>query len=150
MKSVFNSNDVQELLGRLNKIQAGTKPEWGTMDAAKMFAHCNVTYEMAYENKHEKPGAIARFMLKLFVKNQVVGSKPYAKNGRTAPQFIIKDEKDFEAEKTRLVAYINKTLDLGAAHFEQKESHSFGKLPSSEWNTMFYKHLNHHLTQFGV
>ena len=39
---------------------------------------------------------------------------------------------------------------LGEAHFDNKESHSFGKLNINEWNTMFYKHLDPHLTQFGV
>ena len=46
--------------------------------------------------------------------------------------------------------FIVKTQFLGASHFEGKESHSFGNLTSSEWNNMFYKHLNHHLEQFGV
>jgi hypothetical protein len=45
---------------------------------------------------------------------------------------------------------MKKTVDLGEAHFDGKESLSFGKLTASQWNTMFYKHLNHHLTQFGV
>ena len=43
-----------------------------------------------------------------------------------------------------------KTQELGEAHFEGKESHSFGPLNKTEWNNMFYKHADHHLTQFGV
>jgi hypothetical protein len=39
---------------------------------------------------------------------------------------------------------------MGADAFEGKESNSFGKLTASEWNIMMYKHLDHHLTQFGV
>ena len=115
-----------------------------------MLAHCNVTYEMVYTDKHPKPNAFMKFMLKLFVKNAVVSTKPYAKNGKTAPQFIIDEEKNFDQEKTILINYINKTQELGAKHFEGKESHSFGKLTSQEWNNSFYKHLDHHLTQFGV
>ena len=34
--------------------------------------------------------------------------------------------------------------------FEGKESNSFGPLTKGEWNNMFYKHLDHHLSQFGV
>jgi len=41
-------------------------------------------------------------------------------------------------------------LELGEAHFDKKESHSFGVLTKGEWDTMFYKHLDHHLGQFGV
>ncbi len=89
-------------------------------------------------------------MLKIFVKNAVVGPKPYPKNGRTAPQFVMTEDKNFEVEKNRLIAYLQKTQALGAAHFEGRESHSFGALTADEWNVSFAKHLDHHLTQFGV
>ena len=91
-----------------------------------------------------------RFILKTFVKKSVVNEKTYPKNSQTAPQFIIKGDRDFETEKKRLVDYINKTQQLGETFFDGKESHSFGVLTKSEWNNMFYKHLNHHLSQFGV
>lgn len=105
---------------------------------------------MIYDNKHPKPNAFARFLLKAFIKKIVVSEKPYKRNGQTAPAFLIKDEKQFEEEKSRLINYINKTQQLGEAHFDGKESHSFGKLTKNEWNNMMSKHLNHHLTQFGV
>jgi hypothetical protein len=89
-------------------------------------------------------------MLKLFVKSTVTNEVMYKHNSRTAPAFIIKVDKNFEAEKTRLINYINKTQHLGETYFDQKESHSFGKLSTTEWNNMFLKHLEHHLTQFGV
>ena len=75
---------------------------------------------------------------------------PYKKNAQTAPYFIIADDRDFEEEKARLIGYIQRTQALGQAHFEGKRSHSFGVLSAQEWNTMFYKHLDHHLIQFGV
>ena len=93
---------------------------------------------------------IFRKLLKLFVKPIVVGEKPYKKNSRTAPEFIISDAKNFEIEKERLINYILKTANLGENYFDNRESHSFGKLTKKEWNTMFYKHLDHHLNQFGV
>lgn len=89
-------------------------------------------------------------MIKLFAKNLVVGPKPYKKNMRTAPEFLIIDERDFETEKQKMIENIEKTQKLGAAHFEGKESHAFGPLTEKEWNTLFYKHLDHHLLQFGV
>jgi len=74
----------------------------------------------------------------------------YAKNSRTAPEFIIEGQKDFEQEKARLIGFITKTQQLGAAHFEGKENFSFGPMTAQEWNGLFYKHLDHHLMQFGV
>lgn len=117
---------------------------------AQMLAHCNVTYEMVFDDIHPKPGAIMRFILKLMVKKTVVGETPYRHNSRTAPQFLVSSQKDFEQEKVRLIRYIRQSQSLGADYFEGKESNSFGALRSEEWNNMFYKHLDHHLRQFGV
>ena len=65
-------------------------------------------------------------MLKLIVKSKVVGSKAYPKNGRTAPQFVVKEEKNFADKKKRLGDYIQKTQELGESHFDGWQSHSFG------------------------
>jgi hypothetical protein len=119
------------------------------MNVAQMLAHCNVTYEMIFTDKHSKPNAFVKLILKLFVKNKVVRESTYQKNGQTAPQFIISDAREFEKEKTRLIEHIEKVYELGASYFEGKESHSFGALSAIEWNNMMYKHLDHHLTQFG-
>jgi len=126
------------------------QPQWGKMSVGQMLAHCNVSYEMVYEDKHPKPKGFVKTLLKLFVKNTVVGEAPYKKNTRTGPAFLITTEKDFETEKNRLTNYILKTQQLGEKEFDNKASHSFGNLNISEWNNMFYKHLDHHLSQFGV
>ncbi len=148
--NIFEEEAVSQITNRINKLSAQAKPNWGKMNVGQMLAHCNVTYEMVYTDKHPKPGSLKKFMLKTFVKNIVVSDKPYAKNGRTAPEFIMTDAKDFESEKQRLVNHLAKTKELGEAHFDGRESHSFGKLSKQEWNNMFYKHLDHHLTQFGA
>jgi hypothetical protein len=150
MKSVFNQSDVAEIISRIQLLTPETKAVWGKMSVSQMLAHCNITYEMVYENIHPTPNAFVKLMLKLFVKNKVVTEKPYRQNGPTAPAFIIRDDKDFNTEKNRLIQYITKTQELGEAYFDNKESHSFGKLSVTEWNNMLYKHLNHHLSQFGV
>ncbi|KOY52340.1 DUF1569 domain-containing protein [Polaribacter dokdonensis] len=150
MKNIFSKEITEEVIERINKLTKDTQPIWGTMSVAQMLAHCNVTYEMVYTNKHQKPNAFTRWILKTIVKRAVVSEKLYPKNSRTAPQFLITDQKDFLEEKKRLEDYIIQTQELGKAHFHGKESNSFGKLTSEEWNNMFYKHLDHHLTQFGV
>ena len=150
MKNIFETKETEAVINRINRLSPTTKPKWGKMSADQMLAHCNVAYEMTFEDKHPKPNGFTKFMLKVFVKNAVVGDKPYKKNSRTAPQFIISDAKHFVEEKARLIDYINKTQGLGAAHFDGKVSHSFGALTTQEWNNMFYKHLDHHLNQFGV
>lgn len=150
LPNIFTRPVADAVIGRINQLTPSTTPKWGKMNVAQMLAHCNVTYEMAFEDKHPKPGAFMRFMLKTMVKGKVVSEAPYPQNGRTAPQFIITDAKEFEKEKQRLIGYIAKAQQLGEAHFDGRESHSFGSLTKTEWNNMFYKHLDHHLTQFGV
>ncbi|ASW73128.1 hypothetical protein IQ37_13830 [Chryseobacterium piperi] len=151
MENVFDAKDAQNYINRINNLVEGTHGLWGKMMVDQMLAHCCVSYEMVYEpEKHKKPGAIAKFILKNFVKPKVVGEKGYSRDSPTAPQFMIVGRRDFEEEKKRLIGYIQKTQQLGAAAFDGKESFSFGKLKSHEWNNMFAKHLNHHLSQFGV
>jgi hypothetical protein len=150
MESVFNKQDSEEFVARINKLNAQSEPQWGKMNAPQMLAHCNVVYEFAYEDKHKKPGRFKKWILKMIAKPIVVSEKPYKKNNRTAPEFLMAGDKDFDAEKKRLLDYIKKTQQLGEDHFEGRESHSFGPLTSDEWNIMFAKHLNHHLNQFDV
>jgi len=150
MKNIFDQTVTQQVLARLDKLTPDAQRQWGKMTVSQMLAHCNVPYELVYEDKHPRPNAFVRFFLKLLVKETVVGQKPYRQNSRTAPYFIIKEEKDFNAEKIRLSDYIKKTQELGPKYFNGLASSSFGPLTTAEWNVMFYKHLDHHLTQFGV
>lgn len=150
MKNIFTKSVTEEIIRRVNNLSSETKANWGKMSVAQMLAHCSVTYEMIYTDKHPKPNGLVKLMLKLFVKNTVVSEKEYKKNGKTAPQFVISNKREFELEKQRLIGFILKTQELGADYFDGKESHSFGKLTEKEWNNTFYKHLDHHLTQFGV
>ena len=148
---IFDNSVSENIISRINKLNPESKPLWGKMNVAQMLAHCCVTYEFIYEEgKHKKPGGIMKFILKLLIKPVVVSEKPYKHNSKTAPAFLMTDKRVFESEKNRLIGFIQKTQSLGAEYFNGKESHSFGVLSSTEWNNMFYKHINHHLSQFGV
>lgn len=150
LPNIFKREVSEQVIQRINALKPDTRPLWGKMSVNQMLAHTNVMYEMVYDSKHPKQNPFMRLMLKAFVKKIVTNEKPYKNNSRTAPAFLIHDERNFDIEKTRLIEYIEKTQKLGEANFDKKESHSFGILTSTEWNNMFYKHLNHHLTQFGV
>lgn len=136
MKSIFSKEETGKLLSRINNLTQSSRPFWGKMNVSQMLAHCNVPYEMVYTDNYPKPNLFKRFLLKIFVKKAVVGEKPYPKNGRTAPQFIITDDRDFEKEKKQLISYLIKTQELGENYFNNKENHSFGKLTKEEWNVL--------------
>ena len=151
MENIFKKEITEDVVSRLNRLNPDTAPLWGKMSVAQMIAHCNVAYELVYEeDKHKKPNPVMSFILRTFVKNMVVNKKPYKHNGPTSPAFIIKGDKDFNAERINLISHLRKTQELGDAYFDNKKSHSFGVLSKTEWNNMFYKHLNHHLQQFNV
>jgi hypothetical protein len=150
LPNIFTPSVAGDVINRINKLTPATQPHWGKMSVDQMLAHCNVTYEMALEDKHPKPNFLMQLILKTFVKETVTGEKLYKRNLQTAPAFMIKDSRNFEKEKERLIGYIQHTQQLGETYFAGKKSHSFGTLTTTEWNNMFYKHLDHHLTQFGV
>jgi hypothetical protein len=148
--NTFDPKTTEKTFERLEKLNYMSKPQWGKMSVAQMLAHLNVTYDFAYGRKNSNLNFFAKFMVKLFVKNIVVGEKSYTKNSRTAPEFIIANERDFEKEKSIFIDNVKKTEADGVAFFEGKENSSFGILTSKEWSNLFYKHIDHHFTQFGV
>lgn len=148
--SVFTPQTNVDLIARIGQLTPDTQPQWGKMAVAQMMAHCSVAYDIAYEKIPVKFNWFMRQMLTFLVKPTVVGTKPYKKNTQTASVFVIDDERDFETEKQRLIDNIKQVEASGADYFDGKESPSFGRLSAQEWSNQFWKHLDHHLTQFGV
>jgi hypothetical protein len=109
LPNIFDKDVSEKITQRINRLKPDTQAQWGKMNVAQMLAHCNVAYEMVYEDKHPKPNFLMKILLKSFVKQTVTGEKPYKRNSQTAPAFVMKDPKDFEKEKDRLVSYIQKT-----------------------------------------
>jgi hypothetical protein len=150
LPSVFDTKTTEETFKRLDKLTPASAPQWGKMNASQMLAHLNVAYDLAYGKIESNPNFFTKLILKLIVKGIVTSEKPYPHNSRTAPEFIIANERDFEKEKLKFMAHVNQTEQHGAQFFEGKESSSFGKMNSKEWSTQFYKHIDHHFRQFGV
>jgi len=151
LPSVFEQKTIDELIVRLEKLTFDTKPLWGKMNASQMLAHVNVAYDLAFERiEPTKTNFFMKFIVKTFIKNMVVNEKPYSKNSPTSPVFVVSDDKNFEKEKQKLISDLKLTKDKGTAFFEGKENKSFGVMTATEWNNMFYKHLDHHFHQFGI
>ena len=97
MQNIYDRNVCDAHIARIDKLTKETRPLWGKMNAAQMLAHCNKPYEMVcdpnYAATHKRPNGVVRFLLKSFLKPIVVGKKPYKKNSRTAPEFIVADER---------------------------------------------------------
>ncbi len=150
LPNIFTQEVANTLLSRVNKLNATQTPQWGKMDAAQMLAHCNVTYDMAFDENFKKSSPFIRFILKNLVKKGFINDKELKKNGSTAPEMLIKDARNFDIEKSKMIANIQQVSKVGGSFFEGKDHPGFGTMTSQEWNNFYYKHLDHHLTQFGV
>jgi hypothetical protein len=150
LPSIWDAATTLSLHSRLEALTPSTPALWGTMNVAQMLAHCCFPYEQIFGDREIRPPFVVRLLMRLFVKNMLTNETPYRRNSPTAPQARIADARDFERERERLKAYITRVEQMGAAAFEQKEQVSLGRLTTSQWNNLLYKHLDHHLRQFGV
>jgi len=151
LPNIFTKDVADQLIARIQKLSPEMKPVWGKMNPAQMLAHCCVAFEYGFEpEKHTRPNAFVRWMITTFAKKMVVGEAPFPHNSRTAPDMVMTSDKDFATEQARLIAFVSKVQAQGADYYDGLESWSFGKLTKEERNNLFYKHIDHHLQQFGV
>jgi len=149
MKSLFEPADREALLRRLAALEPGTGRQWGKMNAAQMLCHCSRALETGTGDRPMKQKFLGKILVP-FIRSSILGEKPFSKNSPTDPTFVVAEECDFIAERTRLLALIDRFVQRGATS-AGKETHAFfGRLSGEEWGRLMYKHLDHHLQQFGV
>lgn len=149
MQSLFEAAARENARSRLGKIQPGAERLWGKMSPAQMFAHCANALEVAAGDSPRKQALIGKVFAP-FVRRKLLGEEPFSKNSPTDPTFVIRDDRDFEKEKTRLVSVLDRFCERGPDH-AGRQIHSFlGKMSGDEWGVMMYKHLDHHFRQFGA
>lgn len=148
MKSVYNKSDLLEIIARLDKISTGSERQWGTMGPAQMLAHCTEALKIpAGESK--PPRLFLGRIIGSAIKNIALSEKPFRKNSPTDPSFVIKEEKDVNQEREKLKSLLEKFHQAGIEKCSDHPHTFFGKLTPEEWGVLGYKHLDHHLRQFG-
>ncbi|MCF7569550.1 DUF1569 domain-containing protein [Sabulilitoribacter arenilitoris] len=150
MKSLFETENQQSILNRIQNLNEISQPNWGKMDVAQMLTHCQKPLEVANGTLqlNTKIGFAKKLLFKLF-KSTMYNNKPWQKNLSTVREFRITDAQDFTSQKEKLIHVINEFSQLK----EKKcwPTHPlFGDFTTKQWGKMQYKHLDHHLTQFGV
>jgi hypothetical protein len=149
MHSLFDAADRQSVLGRLSRLPPGAERQWGKMAAAQMMAHCSAALEVATGDRPRKQALIGKIFAP-FVRSSLLGEKPFGRSSPTDPAFIVTEDRDFETEKQRLTDIVNRFCERGPEK-ASVQVHSFlGGLNGEEWGVMMYKHLDHHLRQFGA
>jgi len=121
------------------------------MTAPQMLAHCSVSMQWAVGEVVPEKGALPARLMGRLVKPMVFRNEdPLRKNSPTAKSLIVADERDFGKERERLSRLIDKFASGGAAGCTKNPHGFFGKMTPEEWAMLMYKHLDHHLRQFGV
>ncbi len=149
MNNLFNQPDVSQILQRIDKLTAGSQRQWGKMNAAQMLAHCNVSLETAMGGNFIKRLFIGRIIGTL-LKPMVLGAKPFRKNSPTDKSYIFKDDRNFEEERSKTKASVTKFFEGGSSGCTTHPHPFFGRFTPEEWAVFQWKHLDHHLRQFGV
>jgi hypothetical protein len=150
MKNFFEPSDRREILDRLDGLRPDAARLWGKMDAAQMCAHCAIALEVAAGDVPKTQAFIGK-VLAPFVKKKILhGTEPLSRNSPTDPTFVVSDARDFARERTRLVAIAKRFGEEGASASDGRIHSFFGSLKGDEWGVLMYKHLDHHLRQFGA
>jgi len=147
IKNMFDPAVKQEIIDRINKLTPQTKQQWGKMNVAQMLAHVQKPIGIAMGTHRPKGSFLLRLIGPLF-KSKLWDKKPYKQSLPTDPTFImIGEEKDFEKEKSLL---LNMITNFSSEKMVNGQHPVFGKLTKDNWSKATWKHLDHHLKQFGV
>jgi hypothetical protein len=149
MNNLFAPADRVRILERFDRLQASSERQWGKMDPAQMCAHCVVALEVGTGDLVRDHSFIGK-VLGRFVKGSLLGEKPFSKNSPTDPAFIVSDPRDFAKERARLVEIVKRFGAAGPSAADGRTHSFFGRLRGEEWGVLMYKHLDHHLRQFGA
>jgi hypothetical protein len=121
------------------------------MNVTQMLAHCNVAMDAVMGKCFTKRVFIGRIIGPL-LKPTVLSEKPFGKNSPTDKRYIFtgKDDLNFNDEKLKLEQSIQQFFEGGVEKCTIHPHPFFGHFTPDEWALFQWKHLDHHLRQFGA
>ena len=150
MKNLFQSSAAGEIERRIAALTPDSHALWGTMSVAQMVAHCSASLELASGDKRP-PRALAGRLMGWAIKPIVLrDDKPMRRNSPTIEGLIVKDTRDLDIERKRLLGLVRRFVQAGANGCTDHPHSFFGTLTPDEWAILMYKHLDHHLRQFDA
>ena len=149
MKSLFELSSMTEIRNRIEILRPDSERLWGRMDVAQMLAHCSAWMEMAAGLNSPPRSFVGRIFGKM-AKKSVLGEEPIRRNMPSEKSLIMQGERNFVAERQRLLDWVDRFSTGGAEQCTTHPHCFFGSMSPNEWAIMGYKHLDHHLRQFGA
>jgi len=153
MNSIASAETRAELIRRLEGLTPTTPRRWGTLTAAEMLCHLGDTFESVL-GVRIPPGPPAsrapRPVLKWLI---LYAPLPWPKGARTRPGVDPHREGsrpgEFDSDRFRVVGGLDR---LAVAPAESLAANHFmvGPMSRKDWHRWAYKHVDHHLRQFGL
>ena len=149
IKSLYNKDVLLELTSRIAVLSPVAERLWGKMNVAQMLAHCNETMDVVMGKKKIKRVFLG-YILGPLLKRKFFDGSEFSKNSPTAKDFIIVDEREFEKEKQLLISKLTEYSKGGPENCTKEPHAFFGRFTAEQWSIGMYKHVDHHLRQFGA
>lgn len=146
VRTLLNDEDRSQVIERLGRVQPNAQPAWGSLDAPRMICHVADQLRVALGDVPTKP--VHTFLTRTLLKFLVVNTGFQAPRGkvRTAPEMLRSQPASWEADLSAC-----RELAERVARGSARAVHpTFGPLSPEEWGRLCWKHLDHHLVQFGV
>lgn len=153
MKNLFEPVLVEETKQRILQLRPESERQWGSMTVAQTLAHCSCGIQMATGIINPRRASFPANVIGLTIKPLVFGDdKPMRRNSPSSPELFSADPSmcDFGHEQTQLIARIDSFVAKGPAGCSRHPHPFFGPLKPQQWAILMYKHLDHHLRQFGI
>ncbi len=153
MKNLFDPILVEDTKKRIQQLRLKSERQWGSMAVAEALAHCTAGIEMAMGAIEVKRAPFPSNLIGLLIKPLVFrDDKPMRRNSPSAPELFAADstECEFINERSRLIAAIENFASQGPMGCSHSTHPFFGPLNPQQWAILMYKHVDHHLRQFGV
>jgi uncharacterized protein DUF1569 len=150
VKTLFDPEVAREVKARVRSVRPDAARHWGKMNAAQAIAHCARGMEMAVGDLRPKRVFIGRIIGPLVKPLALGDDRPMKRNSPTAPELVVSGERDLDVERERLCALIDRFAAGGPAQCTTHPHAFFGPLAPEQWADLMYKHLDHHLRQFGA
>ena len=150
MESLFHPTGNQHILDRIDKLTPIKLSEWGVMTVSQMLEHCKMPLQVVYGTKKIKVNPLVRLFFGRSAKKQFTSAHPFGKGMPTAKEFKVTYEPDFETAKRELKELVKHFTEYGHQGIKVTQHPLFGEMSYTEIDIAQWKHLDHHLKQFGV
>lgn len=150
MKNFYEPSTAKEVKDRIANLKPESQRQWGKMTAPQALAHCSSGMEWAVGDSFPPRVFIGR-ILGGFVRPKLLGNdEPMRRNSPTVKSLVIADQRDLGKERDRLCGLIDRFASAGPKGCTKHPHSFFGPLTPDEWAILMYKHVDHHLRQFGA